>query len=131
MQLKIAMKELTGSLNLPANCIRPMSSLRPILSKSMTMTSSEHSLIFSQGTLNENASLNTGFRVHLNIGVFRFSILLSPNCSHTLTYGSEIEIISLLFNNYWNYPRLRDDIDSNDNSREKIELPLKNDVENV
>lgn len=73
---------------LPARSIRPISSLRPMLSKSMTMTSREHSLIFSQGTLNENASLKTGFRVHLKIGVLRFSTLFSPNCSHTLTYGS-------------------------------------------
>jgi hypothetical protein len=27
-------------------------------------------------------------RVHLNIGVLRFSILLSPNWSQTFTYGS-------------------------------------------
>jgi len=61
-----------------------------MLSKSITITSKEHSLIFSQGTLKENTSLNTGFRVHLKIGVLRFSTLLSPNCSHTFTYGSEI-----------------------------------------
>jgi hypothetical protein len=59
-----------------------------MLSKSMTITSSEHSRIFSHGTLKLNDSLKTGLSVHLNIGVFRFSIRLSPNCSHTLTYGS-------------------------------------------
>lgn len=75
---------------LPANKIRPISSLRPILSKSITMTSSEHSRIFSHGTLKLNDSLNTGFSVHLNIGVFRFSMRLSPNWSQTLTYGSEL-----------------------------------------
>lgn len=71
--------------NVPAKQIRPINSLRPILSKSMTITSKEHSRIFSQGTLNENVSLNTGFNVHLNMAVFRFSIRLSPNCSQTLT----------------------------------------------
>lgn len=75
--------------NVPASCMRPISSFLPILSKSITMTSSEHSRIFSHGTLNENASLKTGLSVHLNIGVFRFSILFSPNCSQTLTYGSD------------------------------------------
>lgn len=54
----------------------------------MTITSNEHSRIFSHGTLKLNVSLNTGFNVHLNIGVFRFSIRFSPNCSHTFTYGS-------------------------------------------
>lgn len=73
---------------LPANKMRPINSLRPILSKSMTIISNEHSRIFSHGTLKLNDSLNIGFKVHLNIGVFRFSIRLSPNCSQTLTYGS-------------------------------------------
>lgn len=70
---------------LPANNMRPISSLRPMLSKSMTMTSRLHSRIFSQGTLNENCSLKIGFRVHLKMGVFRFSTRFSPNCNHTLT----------------------------------------------
>ena len=70
---------------LPANKIRPINSLRPILSKSITITSSEHSRIFSHGTLKLKASLNTGFNVHLKMGVFRFSIRLSPNWSQTLT----------------------------------------------
>lgn len=65
-----------------------MSSFLPMLSKSITITSKEHSRIFSHGTVNENDSLNTGFNVHLKIGVLRFSIRLSPNCSHTFTYGS-------------------------------------------
>lgn len=75
--------------NSPASNIRPINSFLPILSKSMTITSKEHSRIFSQGTLNVKDSLKTGFNVHLNTGVFFFSILLSPNCSQTLTYGSE------------------------------------------
>lgn len=54
----------------------------------MTITSSEHSRIFSQGTLKLNDSLNTGFSVQLKMGVFRFSTRFSPNCSHTFTYGS-------------------------------------------
>lgn len=74
--------------NLPANNILPINSLRPILSKSITMTSNEHSLIFSHGTLKLNESLKCGFNVHLKIGVFRFSMRLSPNWSQTLTYGS-------------------------------------------
>ena len=73
----------------PASRIRPISSFLPMLSKSMTITSSEHSLIFSHGTLNENVSLKTGFSVHLKMAVLRFSMRLSPNCSHTLTYGSK------------------------------------------
>lgn len=52
------------------------------------MTSNEHSLIFSHGTLKLNESLKCGLRLHLKIGVFRFSMRLSPNCSQTLTYGS-------------------------------------------
>lgn len=74
--------------HLPANKIRPISSFRPMLSKSMTIISNEHSRIFSHGTLKLNDSLNIGFRVHLKIGVFRFSMRLSPNWSQTLTYGS-------------------------------------------
>lgn len=73
----------------PANKILPINSFRPILSKSITITSKEHSRIFSHGTLKLNDSLKTGLSVQLNIGVFRFSTRLSPNCSHTLTYGSE------------------------------------------
>lgn len=73
---------------LPANSIRPINSFLPMLSKSITITSKEHSLIFSHGTLKLKDSLNTGFNVHVNIGVFLFSTLLSPNCSHTFTYGS-------------------------------------------
>lgn len=73
---------------LPANKIRPINSFRPMLSKSMTIISNEHSRIFSHGTLKLNDSLNIGFSVHLNIGVFRFSMRLSPNWSQTLTYGS-------------------------------------------
>lgn len=76
-------------ITVPASRMRPINSLRPMLSKSITITSSEHSLIFSQGTLKENVSLNTGFRVHLKTGVFLFSIRFSPNCNHTFTYGSE------------------------------------------
>lgn len=76
--------------HLPANNILPINSLRPILSKSITMTSNEHSLIFSHGTLKLNESLKCGFNVHLKIGVFRFSIRLSPNWSQTLTYGSVV-----------------------------------------
>lgn len=74
---------------IPANNILPISSLRPMLSKSITITSSEHSRIFSHGTLKLNDSLNTGFKVQVNMGVFLFSTRLSPNCSHTLTYGSD------------------------------------------
>lgn len=69
----------------PANNIRPINSLRPMLSKSITMTSNEHSRIFSHGTLKLNESLKCGFNVHLKMGVFRFSIRLSPNWSQTLT----------------------------------------------
>lgn len=76
-------------INSPASNIRPINSLRPILSKSNTMTSNEHSLIFSHGTLKLNESLKCGFKLHLKIGVFRFSMRLSPNCSQTFTYGSE------------------------------------------
>ena len=50
---------------LPVSEMRPMSSLRPMLSKSMTRTSREHSRIFSQGTLKVNVSLKTGSKVHL------------------------------------------------------------------
>lgn len=74
--------------NLPASRILPINSFLPILSKSITITSSEHSLIFSHGTLNENESLKTGFKLHLYVGVLRFSMRLSPNWSHTFTYGS-------------------------------------------
>jgi len=77
------------SLFLPANNIRPINSFLPMLSKSITITSKEHSLIFSQGTLKLKDSLNTGFNVHVNIGVFLFSTLLSPNWSQTFTYGSK------------------------------------------
>lgn len=85
----LSRKKLYNIMNhLPASWMRPISSFRPMLSKSMTITNREHSLIFSQGTLNENASLKTGLSVHLNIGVLRFSTLFSPNCSHTFTYGS-------------------------------------------
>lgn len=52
------------------------------------MTSREHSRIFSHGTLKLNVSLKIGLSVHLKMGVLRFSIRLSPNWSHTLTYGS-------------------------------------------
>lgn len=86
--MAFALSELSKN-TVPASWIRPINSFRPMLSKSITITSNEHSRIFSHGTLKENASLNTGFRVHLNIGVFRFSILLSPNCNHTFTYGSK------------------------------------------
>lgn len=86
--MAVALSKLSKN-TVPASWIRPINSFRPMLSKSITITSNEHSRIFSHGTLNENASLNTGFRVHLNIGVFRFSILLSPNCNHTFTYGSK------------------------------------------
>lgn len=79
---------------LPAKRMRPISSLRPMLSKSITITSSEHSRIFSHGTLNENVSLKTGLRVHLKMAVLRFSIRLSPNCSHTFTYGSDFPLMS-------------------------------------
>lgn len=94
MILRVDIKEDVGDVGnyvghiteiLPASWMRPINSLRPMLSKSITITSNEHSRIFSHGTLNENASLNTGFSVHLNIGVFRFSILLSPNCNQTFT----------------------------------------------
>lgn len=57
---------------LPANSIRPINSFLPMLSKSITITSKEHSLIFSHGTLKLKDSLNTGFNVHVNIGVFLF-----------------------------------------------------------
>ena len=49
----------------PVREMRPMSSLRPMLSKSMTRTSREHSRIFSHGTLKVNVSLKTGSRLHL------------------------------------------------------------------
>lgn len=77
---------------LPARSIRPINSFLPILSKSITIISKEHSLIFSQGTLKLKDSLNLGLSVHLKIGVLRFSILLSPNCSQTFTYGSRKRI---------------------------------------
>jgi len=70
---------------LPANNIRPINSFLPMLSKSITITSREHSRIFSHGTLKLNDSLKTGFNVQVNIGVFLFSTRLSPNWSHTFT----------------------------------------------
>ena len=85
ISIEIHTKKKKRQENLPASNIRPISSFLPILSKSMTITSNEHSLIFSHGTLKEKASLNIGLRVHLKIGVLRFSILLSPNWSQTLT----------------------------------------------
>lgn len=91
------MKNKTQTKILPANNIRPINSLRPILSKSITITSSEHSRIFSHGTLKLNDSLKCGLRLHLNIGVLRFSIRLSPNWSQTFVYGSENEkVLALL-----------------------------------
>lgn len=80
----------------PANNILPINSFRPILSKSITITSKEHSRIFSHGTLKLKDSLKTGLRVQLKIGVFRFSTRLSPNCSQTFTYGSE-RIIEMVY----------------------------------
>lgn len=71
--------------------ILPMSSLRPMLSKSMTITSNAASLSCSTGNVYSNFSSNIGFRLHLNTVLLRFSTFLSPTCSQTFTYGSEGE----------------------------------------
>lgn len=68
--------------------ILPISSFRPMLSKSMTITSRAASLSCSTGSVYSNFSSNTGFRLHLNTILFFFSTFLSPTCSQTFTYGS-------------------------------------------
>lgn len=65
-----------------------MSSLRPILSKSMIITSKAASLSCSTGNVYSNFSSNMGFRLHLKTVLLRFSTFLSPTCNHTFTYGS-------------------------------------------
>lgn len=66
-----------------------MSSLRPMLSKSMTITSKAASLNCSTGNVYSNFSSKIGFKLHLKTTLLRFSTFLSPTCNHTFTYGSE------------------------------------------
>jgi hypothetical protein len=79
---------VTEMLTSPASIMRPISSSRPMLSKSITTISNELSSMFVFATLKLNASLNIGLSVHLTVFVFRFSARLSGDLRHSFTYGS-------------------------------------------
>jgi len=67
---------------------RPMSSLRPNLSLSMTLTASDACRTRSYGNRNMKSSLNVGLRVRSETGVLRFSVFLPSINSQIFTYGS-------------------------------------------